>query len=212
MPVPPLPVPNAVTTVPAAMPGPTMEEPTFRAPEVNEFTVRVFPEMEPVRAAAEEGDTTKLELSTDCVVGAATVYVPAPPLPVPSAVTTVPGMIPGPVMGVPTAMVVPVATEDTDSVLPDMEATMAGATMGAVAATAVVVTVWGMLTVYVPEPPEPVPTAVITVPGAMLGPVIGEPTARVPDDTLLTVRVDPEIEPVKEAAGLPPTTVVVATV
>ena len=41
---------------------------------------------------------------------------------------------------------------------------------------------------------------------------MGEPTARVPDDTLLTVRVDPEIEPVKEAAGLPPTTVVVPTV
>ena len=97
--------------------------------------------MEPVRVAAEDVETTKLELSTVCVVGAATEYVPAPPLPVTSAVTTVPGMMPGPVMGVPTVMVVPEATEDTDSVLPDMEATMAGATTGAVAATAVVATV-----------------------------------------------------------------------
>ena len=52
MPAPPLPEPSAVTTVPAAMPGPTMGEPTVRAPEATELTVSVVPEMEPVRAAA----------------------------------------------------------------------------------------------------------------------------------------------------------------
>jgi hypothetical protein len=151
-------------------------------------------------------------LSTVCVEGAVTVYVPTPPLPVPTAVTTVPGMMPGPVMGVPTPMAVPDATADTVRVLPEMEATMAGATAGAAADTAVVATVCGMLTVYVPTPPEPLPTAVITVPGAMLGPVMGAPTASAPEETALTVSVEPEMEPTKAAAGLPPTTVVVSTV
>ncbi len=138
--------------------------------------------------------------------------MPAPPLPVPSAVTTVPGIMPGPVMGMPTSMDVPAATDVTDRVLPEIEATMEGAAAGAAAVTAVVVTIWGTLTVYVPTPPLPVPTAVTTVPGAMLAPVMGAPTERVPEDTLITVRVVPEIEPVKDAAGLPPTTLVVPTV
>ena len=65
---------------------------------------------------------------------------------------------------------------------------------------------------YVPTPPEPLPKAVTTVPGAMPAPVTGDPTARVPEAMELTVSVVPEMEPVRDAAGLVPTTLVVATV
>ena len=41
---------------------------------------------------------------------------------------------------------------------------------------------------------------------------MGDPTDRAPDDTELTVSVVPEMEPVRDAAGLEPTTLVVATV
>ena len=46
----------------------------------------------------------------------------------------------------------------------------------------------------------------------MPGPTMGDPTDRAPDDTELTVSVLPEMEPVRDAAGLEPTTLVVATV
>ena len=53
-----------------------------------------------------------------------------------------------------------------------------------------------------PTPPEPVPTTVIVVPGAMPGPVIVCPTCRTPDVMLLTLSVVPTIVPVKtEVAG-----------
>jgi len=211
VPAPPLPVPIAVTTVPAAMPGPTTGEPMERAPDVTELTVRVVPEMEPVKDAAELVPTT-LAVATFCVVGAATVYVPTPPAPVPSAVTTVPGTTPGPVTGVPTAMA-PAVIDDTVIVFPEIDALNTGATGGAAAADiTVVVMVWGTLTVYVPAPPLPVPTAVTTVPAAMPGPTTGEPTVRAPDVTELTVRVVPEMEPVKDAAVFDATTLVLATV
>jgi len=146
VPAPPTPLPTAVITVPGVMYGPVIWEPTERVPEEMELTVRVDPEMEPVKAAEELAPTTAA-LSTVCVEGAATVYVPTPPLPVPSAVTTVPGVTPGAVMGVPTAMVVPGDTDDTERVLPEIETTAAGTAGGATADAAVVGTVCGMLTV-----------------------------------------------------------------
>ncbi len=120
-------------------------------------------------------------------------YVPTPPLPVPIAVTTVPAAIPGPTTGEPTASE-PDVTELTERVLPEIEPIRV--TTGGAAAIAVLATVCGTLTVYVPTPPLPVPTAVTTVPAAMPGPTIIEPTARVPDDTELTESVLPEMDPV----------------
>ena len=111
----------------------------------------------------------------------------------------------------PTAMV-PDATEDTVIVLPEMAALKTGGEGGAAAAVIVVAaTLCGTLTVYVPAPPLPVPTAVTTVPAAMPGPTTGEPTERAPEVTELTVRVVPEMEPVSDAAGAVPTTLVLAT-
>ena len=69
-----------------------------------------------------------------------------------------------------------------------------------------------MLTVYVPAPPVPVPRAVTKVPAAMPGPKMGEPTERVPEDTLDTVSVVPEMEPARVAAGAAPTMAVLGTV
>jgi hypothetical protein len=138
------------------------------------------------------------------VEGAATVYVPTPPLPVPSAVTTVPGMMPGPVTGVPTPMV-PALTPVTVIVVPEMEETKAGATGGTPAVIATELTVCGMLTVYVPVAPLPEPSEVTTVPAAMPGPTMGAPRESEPDCTELTVSVVPEMEPVTAAAGVMPT-------
>ena len=112
----------------------------------------------------------------------------------------------------PTA-IVPDVTEDTVIVLPDIEAVNTGVAGGGAAADKeVAATVWGTLTVYVPTLPLPVPTAVTTVPAATPGPTTGEPTERVPDVTELTVRVVPEMAPVKEATALDATTLAVATV
>ena len=138
-------------------------------------------------------------------------YVPAPPVPEPSAVTTVPGSTPAPVTGMPT-VTLPDAMEDTVRVFPEMEATIVGGEGGVAADNVVAATIWGTLTVYVPAPPLPVPTAVTTVPVATPGPTTGEPTERVPDVTELTVRVVPEMAPVKEAAGDVPTMLVLVTV
>ena len=49
-------------------------------------------------------------------------------------------------------------------------------------------------------PPLPEPNAVIVVPDATPVPVTVWPTASVPADTALTVRVVPLIDPVKDAA------------
>ena len=106
----------------------------------------------------------------------------------------------------------PDVTPDTVSVLPEMEAVNTGADGGEAAAREVLATFCEMLTVYVPTPPLPVPTAVTTVPAAMPGPTMGDPTDRAPDDTELTVSVVPEMEPVRDAVGTTPTTLVVATV
>ena len=56
-----------------------------------------------------------------------------------------------------------------------------------------------VLTVYVPMPPVPVPSAVIVVFAAMPVPVRSIPTTRVPDDTPVTLSVVPLMLPVKEA-------------
>jgi hypothetical protein len=123
-----------------------MGEPTTSAPDVTELTVSVVPEMEPVRAAAGLVPTT-LVLATVWEVGAATVYVPTPPVAETTPVTTVPGTMPGPVTGVPT-VIVPEVTEDTVIVLPDIAAANTGAAGGGAAAViAKVDTVWGTLTV-----------------------------------------------------------------
>jgi hypothetical protein len=162
--------------------------------------------MEPVRAAAGLAATT-LVLATVWEVGAATVYVPTPPEPETTPVTTVPGSTPGPETGVPTAIVPSVAAL-TERVLPEIDATMTGAA----AAIVVLATVCETLTVYVPAPPLPVPTAVTTVPAAMPGPTIEEPTERVPDATELTVSVLPDMEPERAATGVAAVTAVLATV
>ena len=121
-----------------------MGEPTDRVPDDTELTVSVVPEMEPVRDAAGLLPTT-LVVATVCVVGVDTVYVPTPPDPLITPVTTVPGMTPGPVIGVPTAMV-PALTDDTVSVLPEMEAVITGSEEEP-AEMEVVATVCGVLTV-----------------------------------------------------------------
>ena len=73
-------------------------------------------------------------------------YVPAPPEPEPSAVTTVPGSTPAPVTGMPT-VTSPEEMDVTVSVLPEMEATMEGGEGGAAAEMDVAATDWGTLTV-----------------------------------------------------------------
>ena len=105
----------------------------------------------------------------------------------------------------------PALTDVTVNVLPEMEAVNAGATGAAMDSKDVLATVCEELTVYVPTPPLPVPTAVTTVPAAIPGPTMGDPTASVPAATALTVSVVPEMEPVNEAAGASPTTVVEGT-
>jgi hypothetical protein len=50
----------------------------------------------------------------------------------------------------------------------------------------------------VPAFPDPPINATICVPAATPVPVMVLPTARAPDVTLVTVSVEPEIEPVKE--------------
>ncbi len=120
VPVEPLPEPSAVTTVPCAMPGPTKGDPTDSTPACTELTVSVLPEIEPVKAAA---GVMPARLEVGMLCGTATVYVPAPPVPVPSAVTTVPVGMPAPVTGMPTAICVPAATELTVMVLPEKDAT-----------------------------------------------------------------------------------------
>jgi hypothetical protein len=183
--------------------GPVTGEPTERVPENTELTVRVDPAIEPTNDAAGLAPKMLAE-TTVCVEGAATVYVPTPPLPVPSAVTTVPGVTPGAVTGMPTVMA-PALMVETTIVVPEMEALNAGATGGTPTVIATEATVWGVFTKYVPVAPVPDPSAVTTVPAAMPGPTRGEPTASDPDCTELTVSVLPEIEPVTEAAGGMPT-------
>ncbi len=63
-------------------------------------------------------------------------------------------------------------------------------------------TVCEALTVYVPAPPEPVPSAVMVVAKATPAPLMVMPTARVPEEIAVTVSVVAEIAPVKDAARL----------
>ena len=58
------------------------------------------------------------------------------------------------------------------------------------------VTVWEVLTVYVPAPPDPVPRAVIMVFVATVDPWIVWPRYSVPEVTAVTVKVVPAIDPV----------------
>jgi hypothetical protein len=104
VPTPPLePAPTAVTTVPGSTPGPTTGEPTpSGGPPATDVTVSVVPEMEPENAVPEALAVEKG--GTFCTTP--TVYAPAPPplLPPPTTpVTTVPGTMPEPVTGMPTA-------------------------------------------------------------------------------------------------------------
>jgi hypothetical protein len=57
-------------------------------------------------------------------------------------------------------------------------------------------TFWGILTVYVPTPPRPVPKAVIVVPTTTPVPAMTDPTCKRPADIEVTVSVVAEIEPV----------------
>ncbi len=90
--------------------------------------------------ATEESDAAGADSGTP------TTYVPAPPEPEPSAVTTVPGSTPAPVTGMPT-VTRPDEMDATVSVLPEMEATMEGGEGGAAAEMEVAATDWGTLTV-----------------------------------------------------------------
>lgn len=62
VPVPPVPVPNAVIIVPAVAPVPDIWEPTCRTPEVTAVTVSVVVEMEPVTTAPVVGPEMMLLL------------------------------------------------------------------------------------------------------------------------------------------------------
>jgi hypothetical protein len=121
------------------------------------------------------------------------VYVPVPPAPLSKPVITVPGAMPGPVMGMPTASE-PALMLDTVSVDPDMEPTRLAADTEPSAPVEVTLCELGTDTVYVPTPPVPVPKPDTTVPAAMPGPLTGVPTAIVPEVTALTVIVVPAMD------------------
>ena len=63
----------------------------------------------------------------------------------------------------------------------------------------VLATVWLLLTLYVPTPPDPVPKDSMIVSSEMPEPVMVCPTTSVPEATTVTVKTVPEIEPVTEA-------------
>lgn len=69
------------------------------------------------------------------------------------------------------------------------------------------------LTVYVPTPPAPVPSAVIVVvPAVSVAPVMIMPTASVPDVAAVTVSVVPAMAPVAATVAVPTIVVAAATV
>ena len=84
MPVPPRPVPSAVIVVAAVTPVPEMVCPTRNRPDVNAVTVRVVVAMDPVTTAFVDCPAYSVVDATVC--DADSVYVPVPPVPVPSAV------------------------------------------------------------------------------------------------------------------------------
>ena len=128
------------------------------------------------------------------------VYVPIPPEPDPSAVITVPDNTPMPNKDCPTA-IVPEVTAETVITVPAIVAVTTAPTVAEFMTE--VATVWLLLIVYVPIPPEPDPSAVITVPDNTPMPNKDCPTAIVPLETLATVNVVPLVEPVNTAdAGL----------
>ena len=126
------------------------------------------------------------------------VYVPAPPEPEPNDTIIVLAAIPVPWMVCPRYRV-PDDTALTVNVVPEMLPVT----------TAPTVTddkdwdntVCEMLTVYVPVPPDPVPSAVMTVSFETPTPNTCCPTANAPVDTLLTVNVVPEMSPVNTAVA-----------
>ena len=61
------------------------------------------------------------------------------------------------------------------------------------------ITVWLMLTVYVPTPPIPVTLPETMVPGVIVPPVITWPAINTPAVTPVTVNVVPAIDPVTTA-------------
>jgi hypothetical protein len=107
----PLPDSTDVTTVPGVTPSPTTGEPTARVPDTTLVTVSWVPDIEPTKDAPATAPIA-LVSETTWEEGTDTVYVPAPPVPDPKPVTTVPGATRTPVTGMPT-VTAPEATELT---------------------------------------------------------------------------------------------------
>ena len=132
--------------------------------------------------------TEEVIVVDDTVCDALTMYVPTPPeAPAPSAVMMVPAVTPVPESATPTVSkpeVMPV-TVSVPPPLIGVLPTFCGAP----------------LTVYVPTPPAPVPSAMILVPAARDPPEMIMPTERAPEATDVTVSVAPATEPVTEAAA-----------
>lgn len=123
--------------------------------------------------------------------------MPVPPLPLNAPVTTVPGEMPGPVMGAPTDRA-PEVTLVTDRVVPEIEPTKEAAKGAPSTPAAGALSMLGTDTVYVPTPPVPDPKPVTTVPGATPGALTGMPAAITPALTEATVIVGPAMEALKK--------------
>ena len=174
VPVPPFPVPSAVIVVPAVTLVPDIVCPTRNLPDVTAVTVSVVVAIEPVTTALLDCPAYSVVEETVCEL--LMVYVPVPPVPVPSAVMYVPAVTPVPSTVCPTASV-PEATALTVSVV--------------VAMDAVITTASWYVANAVPVPPVEVPSAITCNPGAR--PVADSiwPVANVPVSAVtLTVRFD----------------------
>jgi len=180
VPAPPVPVPSAVM----AMPGAAVRAmPIAIAPVVTPVAVSVGVPITPVTAAAAHVAPV---IAADCET--LTVYVPTPPVvSAPSAVMVVP--VDAPVSVCPTASK-PLATAVTVSIVPEMEpdteAPVQAGVMGVLAALCITPNV------YVPVPPVPVPSALMTV--FAVAPESVWPTAKKPPvGAVVTVSVEPEM-------------------
>jgi hypothetical protein len=158
---------KAVMVVPAATPPPESAMPTDSNPEDTAETVRVVKEMPPV-AAAEPAPAGQKEPAAH----AAPAGEAAP------AAHVVPAL-----HGFAVAAALPAAAQKP-------------AAQESAPVRAVLATVWAGVTVYVPAPPAPVPSAVMVVPAATPAPDSAVPTNSALEATAVTVSTLPAIAPV----------------
>jgi len=201
VPMPPgVPVACEVITVPAVMPAPVTVMPAATRPEVGAMvTESTEPATVPDAPAATTYENVIVP-DTAPVDAGENVYVPTPPVPVPSAVIMVGTTRPVPAMFWPTKIAPDVMVTTVSDVAP-LDAVPEVTTGNVVHDPATVpdATVCGIATVYVPKPPVPVPNAVITEVGlASVMPILSAPAVNV---AAVTVSVVPLTEPVVAGAA-----------